>query len=249
MSARRASSVAATEHGDAASGASSSNVTNAEYDEAQSGTAMEVPGPSNLICGASQPDAVNDCGATQPAAFSFLNIFPLETFYPQRFESRPAIGYCHGGTRAIEFDLRCFSARCSHLSFSRLWLRIREHRDACAYMCLYVQSFFRLQHRACSHHSAVLSFSKSQVTRRARNTLCRFRPDGILLGEMLLDHLGEALRVQSSRCASTGPLVHKLARFEMPSIVPSSDFASSTLLSRFHASRFHAWPLRQQSTT
>ena len=107
-------------------------------------------------------------------------------------------------------------------------------------MCLYVQSFFRLQHRACSHHSAVLSFSKSQVTRRARNTLCRFRPDGILLGEMLLDRLGEALRLQSSRCASTGPLVHKLARFEMPSIVPSSDFASSTLLSRFHASRFLA---------
>ena len=67
MSARRASSVAATEYGDAASGASSSNVTNTEYDEAQSGTAMEVPGPSNFICGASQPDAVNDRRATQPA--------------------------------------------------------------------------------------------------------------------------------------------------------------------------------------
>ncbi len=29
---------------------------------------MEVPGPSNSICGASQPDAVNDRGATQPTA-------------------------------------------------------------------------------------------------------------------------------------------------------------------------------------
>ena len=33
----------------------------------QSGTAMEVAGPSNLLSGASQPDADNDRGATQPA--------------------------------------------------------------------------------------------------------------------------------------------------------------------------------------
>ena len=33
----------------------------------QSGTAMEAAGPSNLPSGASQPDADNDGGATQPA--------------------------------------------------------------------------------------------------------------------------------------------------------------------------------------
>ena len=70
----------------------------------QSGTTMEEPVPSNLSCGASQPDAVPDCrpepagGASQPADVPCANPNCRFCAHPQPAEKHWA-GYCCGACR------------------------------------------------------------------------------------------------------------------------------------------------------